>query len=688
MTGVTIDVGGTFTDCLVMDALGRLSQFKALTTPEDRGKSLIDCLEKAAHAARQDPREFIGGIDYIIHGTTMATNALLTLRGAKVGMLTTEGFRDELESRRGLKNIRTSMYNLSVPPYKPLVRRYLRLPVRERTLFSGEVETPVDAASVHAALDKFAAEEVRAIAICLLHSYANPANEDEVAKICRDRLGEGVYVTTSHEVLPVAGEYERFSTTVVSAYIGPIVSDYLLALEARLARLGFSGSLMMVRSDGLVQSVALSRRQAVSLINSGPAAAPTAGRFFGGLVGHENLISVDMGGTSFDVAMIRRGDIPTTTDSWVGDERVALKLVEVHSVGAGGGSLAWLDSLGLLRVGPQSAGANPGPACYGLGGELPTVTDANVLLGYVPADYFLGGEIVLDAERSRQAMRKVAEPLKMSEAEAALAVFDIVNSLMADQVIELSTKRGYDVRDFALIVGGGAGAVHGANIAELLGIPTVVIPKYAALYSAFGMFAMNVGREYAQSYMVRADELDLERLERLYRGLIEKARADLEESHVEGGELVLHRTAQIRYAGQFHEIEIPLPGEIKTADDVNSVIAAFNAQHKELYTFDLPQRPIEFRTFSLRATIIRRRDLALAPLPEGGRDASAALKRTRRCLFGAEWTDTPCYDGARLAAGNTIAGPAIIEEEATTVVIPANFACAVHPSGSYVLKRR
>lgn len=688
MTGVTIDVGGTFTDCLVMDAEGRLGQFKSLTTPQDRGKGLLDCLEKAAHAAGKDVREFIGGIEYIIHGTTMATNALLTLRGAKVGMLTTEGFRDELESRRGLKNIRTSMYNLMVPPYKPLVRRYLRLPVRERTLYTGEIETPVDVSTVSAALDKFEQEKVRAIAVCFFHSYVNPQNEDQVAKLCRDRFGDGVYVTTSHEILPAPGEFERFSPTVVSAYIGPIVSDYLLALEKSLARMGFRGSLMMVRSDGLVQSVAHSRRQAVSLINSGPAAAPTAARFFGSLLGNENLISVDMGGTSFDVSLMRRGDIPTTTDSWVGEERVAIKMVDVHSIGAGGGSIGWIDSLGLLRVGPQSAGAEPGPACYGRGGELPTVTDANVLLGYIPTDYFLGGEITLDAEKSRQAMRKVSEPLKVTESEAALAIFNIINSLMADQVIELSTKRGYDVRDFALMVGGGAGAVHGAHIAEQLGIPTVVIPKYSALYSAFGMFAMDVGREYARSYIVSADKLDVQRLERLYRGLIDQATADLKEAHADASELVLSRTAQVRYAGQFHEIEIPLPGELKSTEDVQDVLNTFHARHRELYTFDLPHRPVEFRTFSLRATVIRKRDLRIVSLAKGQEDASAALKRKRRCLFGKDWIDTPCYDGARLLAGNRIAGPAIIEEEATTVVIPDSFVCSVDKTGSYLLKRR
>jgi N-methylhydantoinase A len=267
MYKAAIDVGGTFTDCLVMDGGGRLSQFKSLTTPADPSQGLLDCLEKAARAVRRDVREFIGEVELIIHGTTLATNALLTERGAKVGMLTTAGFRDELEIRRGFKNIRTSMYNLGVPPYKPLVRRYLRLPVRERTLFSGEIETPVDIPSVNAALDKFEAENVKSIAVCFLHSYANPENEQKTAEICRQRFGADVYVTTSHDILPVSGEYERFSTTVVSAYIGPIVSDYLLALEKRLSERGFTGSLLMVRSDGLVQSATHSRRQAVTLIN-------------------------------------------------------------------------------------------------------------------------------------------------------------------------------------------------------------------------------------------------------------------------------------------------------------------------------------------------------------------------------------------------------------------------------------
>jgi len=687
MTRVAIDVGGTFTDCLVLDKQGRLNQFKAPTTPEDPSTGLMDSLEKAAKAERKILSEFIGELEFIIHGTTLATNALLTERGAKVGMLTTDGFRDELEIRRGFKNIRTSMYNLGVPPYKPLVPRYLRLPVRERTLFTGEIETPLDSASAESALNKFAAENVKSIAVCFLHSYANPENERRAAEICRQRFDGNVYVTASHEVLPVWGEYERFSTTVVSAYIGPIVSDYLMALEKRLAGLGFKGSLLIVRADGLVQSASHSRRQAVTMINSGPAAAPTAALLWGSSSGHNNLISIDMGGTSLDVSLIRKGEIPTTTESWVGDERVAIKMVDIHSIGAGGGSLAWIDSLGLLRVGPQSAGAVPGPACYGRGGDRPTVTDADVLLGYVPTDYFLGGEIPLDAERSREAIRRVSEPLRMSETDAAQAIFQSVNSLMADQVIELSTKRGLDLRDFALIVGGGAGAVHGANVAELLRIPVVVIPKYAALYSAFGMFAMDIGREYSRTHILRADKVDLKAIESLYRELAQQAIADFKEGHIQAEDLVFTRTAQIRYAGQFHEIEVPLPSALKSPGDLEEVLKAFHARHKELYTFELPFRQVEFLTFWLRATAARRLDLKMIPIAKGEANPKAALKRKRRCLFGKDWAETSCYDGERLLAGNVVPGPAIIEEKATTVVVPPSFTCAVDASGTYLLKR-
>lgn len=687
MTRVAIDVGGTFTDCLVWNEDEILREFKALTTPQDASQGLMECLEKAARAEGKSVRAFAESLEVIIHGTTLATNALLTGRGAKIAMLTTQGFRDEVEIRRGFKNIRTSMYNLQVPPYKPLVPRYLRVPVCERTLFTGEIETPVDASTVQAAVEKIRSENVESVAVCFLHAYANPDNERQAAAICRQALDGQVYITTSHEILPVWQEYERFSTTLVSAYIGPVVSHYLLSLEKRLAAVGFKGSLLMVRADGLVQSATHSRRQAVSLINSGPAAAPAAALYFAASTGDQNLISIDMGGTSLDVCLIRRGEIPTTTESWVGDERVAIKMVDIHSIGAGGGSLAWIDSLGLVQVGPQSAGADPGPACYGRGGAHPAVTDADVMLGYIPADYFLGGEIPLDPERSQKAIHTVADPLGLTDIEAAQAIFQSVNSLMVDQIIELSTKRGFDLRDFALVIGGGAGAVHAANVAELLSIPKVIIPRYAPLYSAFGMFAMEVGREYSRTHIARSDKLDLKEVEALYQDLTQAAIADFKESHMDPSAMLLTRTAHMRYTGQFHEIELPLPSTFRTAADVEEVVKAFHARHKELYTFDLPFRGTEFLTFRLKATAPRRVGLQILPLAQGTTDPKPAFKRMRRCWFGKEPVETPCYDGERVLAGQVIPGPGIIEAKATTVVIPKGFTCSIHPSGSYLLRR-
>src|SRR3990172_2650119 len=413
MLKIAIDVGGTFTDCLVLDASGEIREFKSPTTPENPTIGLTRVLEKAASAFGQELSGFLSKIEVMIaHGTTLSTNALLTGKVAKVGLLATEGFRDTLEIRRGYKNIRTSRFNLFVPPYRPIVPRYLRLGVRERVRDTGEILTPLQEEDVYADIEQLKAEKVEAVAVCFLHSYMNPAHEQRAAEICRQELN-GAYVTASHEVLPVYREYERFSTAVVSAAVGPITEKYLRSLTKQMQELGFRGTLYMVGGGGLVQSVEESIRCAVSLIGSGPAAAPAGAIRLGQCVGTQNLFSVDMGGTSFDVSLIRDGVIPSTDFNWIGDERVAIKMVDVPSVGAGGGSIASINSLGLLQVGPQSAGADPGPACYGKGGREPTTTDADLVLGFIPADYFLGGEMVLKEDLAREAIRKVAEPLAM-----------------------------------------------------------------------------------------------------------------------------------------------------------------------------------------------------------------------------------------------------------------------------------
>ena len=683
-----VDVGGTFTDCLILDERGNFTEFKVSTTPQDPSLGLVNSLEKAARFYGRRVEKFSSEIEMLVHGTTLATNALLTGNIAKVGMLTTKGFRDVIHIRRGFKNIRTSMFNVFIPPYRPLVPRRLRLPVEERTLHTGEIRAPLNEAETRAAVETLAAEGVEAVAVCFLHSYANPQNESRAAAICRERLG-GAYVTASHEVLPVWREHERFSTAVVSAAIGPITSKYLNVLEERLSAAGFSGTLLIVQTDGLVQSVEQARKRAVSLIASGPAAAPQAAIFCGKLAERPNLISIDMGGTSLDVALVLNGEVHHTTEGWVGDERVAIKMVDVQSVGAGGGSKAWIDSLGLLRVGPESAGAEPGPACYGRGGEEPTVTDADLILGYVPRDYFLGGELQLDVPLAEKAIGKVARPLGMQVGEAAQAIFTTVNSLMADRISEISTKRGKDVRDFALVVGGGAGPVHGAHLAELLGIPAVIVPRFASLYSAFGMFAMDIGRDYVRSYVTPAEALDVAAVNRLYQEMETQAAADRAAMGLAADQTTLIRTADMRYAGQFHEVEVRGSSNGRfTAGDIQALQQAFHKRHDELYTFSMAFRPVEFLNFRLKA-VFRKAELALRHIGRGTGDPASAFKRKRQCFFKelGGYVETPCYTGEKLRAGDAIPGPALIEEKATTVVVPKAFTCHVDPFQNYILTR-
>ena len=690
MKRVAIDVGGTFTDVLVLDEAGAIRGFKCATTPGDPSIGLINGLAQAAKGYARPLNEFAADIELLLHGTTLATNALLTGRGARVGMLTTENFRDVTELRKGFKNIRTSMYNVFVPPYAPLVPRYRRLGVKERTLYTGKVEIPLDEAETRKTLRELKADGVDSLAICFLHSYVNPANEQAAVRLAREELS-GAHIVASHEILPVWGEFERFSTTIVSASLGLIVGGYLGTLERRLKDIRFGGTLLLVQSDGLVQTALESRRRAVYLLSSGPAAAPSAAGHWGRALNQENLISIDMGGTSLDVCMIRKGVIPTTTESWVGEERVGIKMVEVHSIGAGGGSLGWIDPLGLLRVGPKSAGAEPGPACYDRGGTEPAVTDADLLLGYVPHDYFLGGEIVLKPELAGAAMEKIGSQLNMDAAQAAQAMFTTVNSMMADQIRELSTKRGHDVRDFTLVGGGGAGPVHAAAIADLVGIPKVLIPRFSGLFSAFGMFAMDIGRSYIRSHVRRWKAVELDPVNRLFEEMEQEGkRAFAELGALAAGintRIKVARSADLRYQGQFHEIEVPLEGYPVSAEVLAQAAAQFHRRHKELYNFADANRPLEF--LGCRTTVTAARaPFSTPPIAVGGKDASQAIKRRRRCLFDGKAVETPCYASDRLAAGNVIDGPAVIEEATTTVLVHQSWRCTVDTVGNYLLEKQ
>lgn len=681
---VCIDVGGTFTDCLVLEEGGNPRAFKAATTPRDPTSGFIEALEKAAAFHEESLSEFLKTIPLIVHGTTLATNTLITGQGVSTGMIATEHFPDTIEIRRGQREPELSMYNWFVPRYRPLIPRHLRLEIPERVRYTGDIVTPLDAKAVRRAATKLRANGCQSVAICFLHSYINPAHEIQAANICREVFGDG-HVVASHKILPVWREFERFSTTVVSAYLGPVIADYLTDLRSHLQETGFEGNLLMMLSNGLITPVQECVERAVYLLSSGPAAAPAGAiRLTRPLVEEANLLSIDMGGTSLDICLIRGGEIPTTTDSWVGGHRVAIKMVDVESIGAGGGSTAWIDSLGLLRVGPQSAGADPGPACYGRGSSAPTVTDADLILGYIPADYFLGGEIGLEISAAESAIRSVGEKLGLGVQETAQAIFRTVNSFMADRILELCTKRGQDVRELTLVAGGGAGPIHGPFIADLLGIKQTIVPCVAALYSAYGMFTMDLGRDFAKSHVSRFDLIAPSTVGDFYRQMENDAQVSTDQIAIGGAIPVFTRSAEMRYVGQYHEVEVPVPIGPITADTIKEIIDRFHARHESLYTFSMPWRETEFLTFRLRATVPRP-EFSLRQIASGPADPELALKRERLCMWGNEVLRTPVYNGDLLQTGNQIKGPAIIEEKTTTIAVPPRFKCSVDSARNLML---
>jgi N-methylhydantoinase A len=682
MKQLAIDVGGTFTDCLYLDEFGHLEKFKAPTTPDDPSRGILDAIRKQAKRLGLSLEAFLRQIDRIVAGTTIGINVLLTERGAEVGMITTAGFRDVIEIRRGIKNLHGAMFDQFIEPYRPLVPRSRRIGVSERTLYTGEILEPLNEGEVREAAAELLADGCDAIAIGFLHSYTNPTHERRAKEIVLE-VAPQAYVTTSHEVLPVVREFERFATTVVSAYIGPSIARHLTRLERELAAAGFEGALLIMLANGLVQESQHCVDRAVYLLGSGPAAAPFGAQLLGQKHGRPNLLSVDMGGTSFDVCLVRDGAVPTTSEGWVGEERVAIKMVDIASVGAGGGSIAWIDALGLLQVGPMSAGADPGPAAYGKGDEA-TVTDADIVLGFIPTDFFLGGEVSLDPQRSRQAVTRVGQTLGLGIDEAAQAIFATATSVMADKITEICTKRGHDVRDFTMVAGGGAGGIHAAAIAERLGIPEVIVPRVSALLSAFGMLSMDLGQEYARSRFEDLSRVDPEAVQAIYDEMMAEAHDDFGRLGAAPDQLQYLATADVRYVGQFHELEIPVAIDDLSRDGISRVIDDFHQRYEQLFGYSISWQPVEFLTFRLKVTIPRSTlELAVDTTADG---ASSEPVSTRRCLLDGRAADVPVYDSALLRAGSRLEGPALIDDPTTTVLIPERFTCDVDDERNLVLR--
>jgi N-methylhydantoinase A len=668
----------------VVEDEGAVRLHKAPTTPDDPPRGVLEVLARAAEG--RPLADYLARCERLVHGTTLATNVLLEERGARTGMLTTAGFRDVTEIRRGIRNLRTSMFDQFKPPYRPIVPRSRRLGIPERILDTGEVDVPLDEAAVIEATQRLLDDGCEAIAICFLHSYAAPRHELRARELVQE-LSPDTYVVTSSELLPTLGEFERFSTTVVSAYIGPSVSRYLTELERRLREAGLAGPLLIMLSSALMQMVDECHRRAAELLVSGPAAAPAAALDVSAPLGADDVLEVDMGGTSFDICVIRNGRIPTTTDAWVGEERVATKMVDVAAIGAGGGSIAWIDSLGLLRVGPQSAGADPGPAAYGRS-DLPTVTDADLTLGLIPADYFLGGELTLDPERARMAVGSIGEQLGLGLEEAAEAIFETVNGTMADEVTEACTRKGLDVRGFVMVAGGGAGGVHGAEIARRLGIPQVICPATGPALSAMGMLTMDIGRELARAGVWTRTAVGAAEINAVFAALIAEQDEAFGRSGIDPAAVRYRRSLEMRYEGQFHEIDVELPDRDLDEGDRAAVDTSFHRRYEELYGYSLPWRAVEVLACHLRGSVPQAGPPRAEPSPGEPPPLASAGAGERSCRIGGVRREVPVFRRELLAAGHSFAGPALVDSAASTVVVPDGFDARVDGRGDLLLAQR
>jgi len=659
---VGIDVGGTFTDVVSVDETGRSTLAKSASTPADPSIGALDGLGLLAAELGLDLAALLARTELIVHGTTVATNALLERKGAVVGMLTTAGHRDVVEMREGLKDDR---YNLRMPPPVPLVPRARRLDVRERMRFDGVVETPLDRRSAEAAIRALARDRVQSVAVCYLHAYRDGRHERETRTLLA-RLLPDAYVSLSSEVLPQIKEYERFGTTVVNAYVGPVLAGYLGRLEARLAEAGYRGRVLIMQSHGGVAPIADSVRLAAGAVLSGPAGGIAGSTHCARVIGEGNLITFDMGGTSTDIALLEGGEPHLTGDKAVGGSKVALPSIDIHTLGAGGGSVARVDAGGILHVGPESAGASPGPACYNRGGVEPTVTDANVVLGLLDPANFLGGRARLDAAAAETAVGRVAHALGVSAVAAAEGICRVVNTNMAEGIRLISVRRGADPRRFALLAFGGAAGLHITQVARMLEVTRVIVPGVASVLSAWGMLATDLRYEMVRTHVGEARVIGSSRLRRRFAEMEAEGRKRLAGF---AGEIAVRRSVDMRYGEQTFEIQVPLDGvDVEAADLMDQVVARFHARHEALYTYSAPGQEVVL--VNARLAVIGR----LPALPAAEARAAAppvTAPRLRRAYLG-RWMEVRVHDMDALPPGQEIKGPAIFESATTTVVIRAD----------------
>ncbi len=673
---VGTDIGGTFTDLVVLEDGERPRLFKSPTTPGDRAAGVVNALELAAEDYGLELADFCGSIAYFAHGTTAATNALIERKGAPTALLTTKGFRDTLLIQRSTSSWvglggETGHYSVRRNP-DPLVPRDLVVEVTERVDSKGSALVRLDPDEVRGLLRRLVGAGVSAVAVSFLWAFVNPGHEEEVARIVEEEF-PGLYLTVSHRIAPVLGEYERTATTVVNSYLGPVIRDYVAGLEDRLGAAGFAGEVSIMDSGGGVMKAADAARRSASMLTSGPAGGVLASAALARELGYSHVITSDMGGTSFDVGLIVAGEPVTERTTEVGNHHLALPRIKVTAIGAGGGSIAWVDEAGALVVGPESAGAVPGPACYGRGGTRPTVTDADVVLGVIDPDYFLGGRMKLDRALAEEAIaREIAGPLGMSVADAAVGIRRVADNQMADLLRKVTVEQGHDPRDFVVFAYGGAGPTHAFAYTEAAGIGTLVVPPTSTVHSAYGTVTADRYRAVQVTEVQRskpgnpdpATDFDTDRIGRAFAELQARCHADLDDDP----RATFKRIAYLRFTRQAHELPLVLPPGEPTPAMMRDLVTEFFAAYERLYGAGTTARGVGVEMHTLRVEgRVRVTDLRRAVAAPGGTATVIGSRVVRFPETGP--LDTPVHRGEDLPVDTRLDGPAVIEFAGTTVVL-------------------
>jgi len=664
---IGVDVGGTFTDVCFLEEeeTGEVQVAKVPSAPQDSSTGILSgislILEQAGATADQ--------VSYLAHGTTVATNTLIQHTGAKVGLITTRGFRDLLELAR---QVRPDLYDLQVDKPKPLVRRDLRLEVDERVYADGHVERALHPDEVRRVVRALKARGVKAIAVCFLYSYLVPEHERMVGEIIRQEFPEA-YVSLSHEVLPEFREYERLSTTVVNAYLGPVVSNYLASLRTKIEDVGIKVNPYITQSNGGVISLDVAHRNTAKIVLSGPSTGAIGGAYVGKLAGFPNVITFDMGGTSTDVCLVEGGIPKVTSQREIEGYPIKTPMIDVHTVGAGGGSIAWIDPGGLLKVGPHSAGAEPGPACYGYGGQEATVTDANVLIQTLNPHYLLGGKMEIDAGEARAVIGRLAARLGMGEIEVARGIISVVVANMARAVRVISVQKGYDVRNFTLVAFGGAGPLHACWVARDLGIPRILVPEAPGILCAFGLLVTDIKSDYTKTEIMATEGADIGAANGIFQELESRGAEWLLKEGITESNWLFRRSVDMRYVGQNYELTVSvMGGELQNAD-LQDIVRQFYSRHEQEYGYYTEGEPTQLVTFRVEALgVVSKAEVKSSPF--NGEDPSPALQERRPVFLGERdggFVECPVYERSQLRPGNRAVGPAIIEQmDSTTVILP------------------